>query len=45
MNTNDTVAAYDALLECFKILGQPLMIYNDDEGALSSRKVARFLLS
>ena len=42
MNTNDTVTVYAALLECFKVLGQPLMIYNDDEGALSSRKAQDF---
>ena len=42
MNTNDTVTVYAALLECFKVLGQPLMIYNDDEGALSRRKAQDF---
>ena len=42
VNTNDIVAVYDALLECFKVLGQPLMICSDDEGALSSRKVQDF---
>ena len=29
-------------MECFKVLGQPLMICSDDEGALSSRKVRDF---
>ena len=42
MNTNDTVAVDDALLQCFKVLGQPLMIYSNDEGTLSSRKVHDF---
>ena len=42
MKTNDTVRVYDALLECFNVLGQPLMIYSDDEGALSRRKVQDF---
>ena len=40
MKSNDT--AHHALLECFKVLGQPLMIYSDDEGALSSKKVQDF---
>ena len=39
MNSNDTATVYDALLECFKVLGQLLMIYSDEEGAISSRKV------
>ena len=38
MKTNDAVAVHDALMECFKALGHPLMIYSDDEGAMSSRK-------
>ena len=31
-----TDTAYDAMMECFKVLGQPLMIH--DEGALNSKK-------
>ena len=29
---------YKAVMECFKVLGQPLSIYSDDEGALNSKK-------
>ena len=28
---------------CFKVLGQPLSIYSDDEGALNSKKLHTFL--
>ena len=34
---------YTAVMECFKILGQPLSIYSDDEGALNSKKLQTFL--
>ena len=30
-------------MECFKVLGQPLSIYSDDEGALNSKKLQTFL--
>jgi len=30
---------YIAVMECFKVLGQPLSIYSDDEGALNSKKL------
>ena len=30
---------YKAVVECFKVLGQPLSIYSDDEGALNSKKL------
>ena len=30
-------------MECFKVLGQPLLIYSDDEGALNSKKLQTFL--
>ena len=29
-------------MECFKVLGQPLSIYSDDEGALNSKKLQTF---
>ena len=29
-------------MECFKVLGQPLSIYSDDEGALNSNKLQTF---
>ena len=34
---------YKAVVECFKVLGQPLSIYSDDEGALNSKKLQTFL--
>ena len=34
---------YKAVMECFKVIGQPLSIYNDDEGALNSKKLQTFL--
>ena len=39
MESNDTDTVYKSLLECFKVLGQPLSIYTDDEGALNSKKI------
>ena len=30
-------------MECFKVLGQPLSIYSDDEGALNSKKLQTFV--
>ena len=30
-------------MECFKVLGQPLSVYSDDEGALNSKKLQTFL--
>ena len=34
---------YKAVMECFKVLGQPLSIYSDDEGALNSKKLQTLL--
>ena len=39
METNETDTVYNALLECFKVLGQPLSVYSDDEGSLNSKKI------
>ena len=33
---------FKAVMECFKVLGQPLSIYSDDEGALNSKKLQTF---
>ena len=33
---------YKAVMECFKVLGQPSSIYSDDEGALNSKKLQTF---
>ena len=34
---------YKAVMESFKVLGQPLSVYSDDEGALNSKKLQTFL--
>ena len=39
MENNDTDDVHDAVMECFKVLGQPLSVYSDDEGALNSKKL------
>ena len=31
MGNNDTDDVYDAVMECFKVLGQPLSVYSHDE--------------
>ena len=42
MENNDTDDVYDAVMECFKVLGQPLSVYSDDEGALNSKKLQAY---
>ena len=42
MEKNDTDDVYDAVMECFKVLGQPLSVYSDDEGALNSKKLQAY---
>ena len=42
MESNDTDDVYDAVMECFKVLGQPLSVYSDDEGALNSKKLQAY---
>ena len=36
------INVYKAVVECFKVLGQPLSIYSDDEGGLNSKKLQTF---
>ena len=43
IENKDSDDVYKAVLECFKVLGQPLSIYSDDEGALNSKKLQTFL--
>ena len=43
MEINDTDTFFNAMLECFKVLGYPLSIYSDDEGALNSKKIQNYL--
>ena len=42
MKTNGTDDVYNAVIECFKVLGQPLSIYSDHEGTLNSKKLQDF---
>ena len=42
MENNDTDDVHDAVMECFKVLGQPLSVYSDDEGALNSKKLQAY---
>ena len=42
METNGTDDVYNAVMQCFKVLRQPLSIYSDDEGALNSNKLQSF---
>ena len=39
MNSKDTDPAYDASMECFKVMGHPQSIYSDDEGSFNSKKL------
>ena len=43
MENNDIETFFNAMLECFKVLGYPLSIYSDDEGALNSKKIQNYL--
>ena len=43
MEINDIDTFFNAMLECFKVLGYPLSIYSDDEGALNSKKIQNYL--
>ena len=43
MENNDIDTFFNAMLECFKVLGYPLSIYSDDEGALNSKKIQNHL--
>ena len=43
MESNDIDTFFNAMLEWFKVLGYPLSIYSDDEGALNSKKIQNYL--
>ena len=43
MENNDIDTFFNAMLEWFKVLGYPLSIYSDDEGALNSKKIQNYL--
>ena len=37
LKSKDGRDVYDAVLECFKVLGHPISIYSDDEGSFNSK--------
>ena len=39
MENNDIDGIYDIVMEYFKVLGQLLLIYSKNEGALNSKKL------
>ena len=43
IENKDGDGVYKAVMGCFKVLGQPLSIYSDDEGALNSKSCTHFL--
>ena len=42
MENNDIDGIYDIVMEYFKVLGQLLSIYSEDEGALNSKKLQAY---
>ena len=42
IENNDGDDVYKAAVECFKVVGQPLSSYSDNEGALNSKKLQTF---
>ena len=42
IESKDGYDAFTAVLESLKVLGQPLSICNDHEGALNSKKLQKF---
>ena len=42
LKSKDGEDVYDAVLECFKVLGRPMSIYSDDEGSFSSKKLQNY---
>ena len=42
LGSKDGDDVYKAVMGCFKVLGQPLSIYSDDEGTLNSKKLQTF---
>ena len=42
MENNDIDGIYDIVMEYFKVLGQLLLIYSEDEGVLNSKKLQAY---
>ena len=42
MENYDIDGIYDIVMEYFKVLGQPLLIYSEDEGILNNKKLQAY---
>ena len=45
MKVRDGETVYKAILQCFKVLGHPMSIYTDDDGAFAYKKLQEYLKS
>ena len=43
MKVRDGETVYKAILQCFKVLGHPMSIYTDDDGAFAFKKLQEYL--
>ena len=43
MKVSDGETVYKAILQCFKVLGHPMSIYTDDDGAFAYKKLQEYL--
>ena len=43
MKVKDGETVYKAILQCFKVLGHPMSIYTDDDGAFAYKKIQEYL--
>ena len=43
MKVRDGETVYKAILQCFKVLGHPMSIYKDDDGAFAYKKLQEYL--
>ena len=43
MKVRDGETVYKAILQCFKVLGHPMSIYTDDDGAFAYKKFQEYL--
>ena len=43
MKVRDGETVYKAILQCFKVLGHPMSIYTDDDGAFAYKKLQEYL--
>ena len=43
MKVRDGETVYKAILQCFKVLGHPMSIYTDDDGAFAYKKLQEYI--